>query len=121
MWCVHNGKGETEKHHKGKQTYADYEEQQAYVLDILKINNNSNNGKKVTSMKKNWMIVADKFSGMKLSNFYDTKNGIIEPTCEQLEKWKQNGHRLKCVRWDNAGENTKLEKMANSEARKSNP
>ena len=44
------------------------------------------NGNKLTLKKKNWWIIVDKFSGMKFSDFYDTKNGTIEPTCERLEK-----------------------------------
>ena len=57
---------------------------------------------------------------MKFSNFYDTKNGMIELTCEQFEKWKQNGHPVKFGRCDNAGENTKIKKTANSKAWKLN-
>ena len=70
-------------------------------------------GKKVTSEKKNWIIIVESFIGMKLSDLYDTKNGIIESTCEQYKKWKQNGHPVKFVRSNNTGKITKPEKAAN--------
>ena len=42
------------------------------------------------------------FRGTKLSNFYDTKNDMIETTCKQFEKWKQNGHPVNFVMCNNA-------------------
>ena len=56
---------------------------------------------------------------MKSFDFYDTKNGMIEPTCKRFEKWK-NGHLVKLVRFDNASENTKLENTGNIKAWKVN-
>ena len=41
---------------------------------------------------------------------------MIEPTCEQFQKWKDKGMPVKFVRLDNAGENTKLQKRCDSEA-----
>jgi hypothetical protein len=51
---------------------------------------------------------------LKFSDFYPTKNGMIEPTCEQFYKWKQSGKQVKYVRLDNAGENKKLQKRCES-------
>ena len=57
-------------------------------LDILTINKpNIVNNSILT--KKNWSIIGDEFIVMKISDFYDTKNVIIEPTCERFEKCKQ--------------------------------
>ena len=62
----------------------------------------------------------DRFIEMKFSNFYNTNNGMIEPTCERLDKWKQNVQSIKFVTYDNAGEKTKLKKASNSKAWKLN-
>ena len=45
---------------------------------------------------------------MRLSVFYDTNNGMIEPTYERLKKWEQNDHLVNFGSCYNAGENTKL-------------
>ena len=58
-------------------------------LDIFMINK-LNNGIKVALTKKKWRIVVEKFSGMKFSNLYDTKNGMIEPICEIFK----NGNKM---------------------------
>ena len=72
------------------------------LLDILMIKK-PKNGKKVTLTKNNWRIIVEKFSGMKLSDIFDTKNGRIEPICDRFEKWKQNCHPVKFDGCDNAG------------------
>ena len=68
--------------------------------------------KKVMITKKNWRLMVDEHSGLKFSDFFETKDGMIVPTCEKFEKWRQNGHPVKFVRCDNAGENLKLESVA---------
>jgi hypothetical protein len=50
----------------------------------------------------------------KFVNFFETKDGMVEPTCEKLKKWEQSGHKVNVIRMDNGGENLKLEKHANS-------
>ena len=70
--------------------------------------------KKVTITRLNWLIVVDEYSGMKISLFHDTKNGIVEPTCEIFENWRHNGRPVKFIRCDNGGENVKLESRAKS-------
>eukprot|EP00957_Ditylum_brightwellii_P182215 13881997-Ditylum_brightwellii.AAC.1 len=44
---------------------------------------------KVTITKPQWWIIVDELTGMKWSNFFETKNGMIEPTCTMLNKWQQ--------------------------------
>ena len=76
--------------------------------------------KKVTLTKKNWNIIVDKFIGIKYSDFYDTKNGMIEPTFKCFKKWKQNGQPVNIVGYGSADKNTKLENTENSRALKLN-
>jgi len=71
------------------------------------------NGPKVNS-KRHWRMMVDERTGMKFSSFYRTKDGMIEPTLEQWNKWKQNGLVVKKVRCNNAGENKKLQERAGS-------
>ena len=81
-----------------------------FFIDLSKIQAPS--GVK-TASKANWLMIVDESTGLKFSSFYRTKNGMIEPTCVQFQKWKTMGTQLKNVRCDNAGENTALERRAN--------
>ena len=63
-------------------------------------------------MIMNWLIMVDEYSGMKISLFHDTKNGIVDPTCERFYHWRQNGRPVKLIRCDNRGENVKLDSRA---------
>jgi hypothetical protein len=64
--------------------------------------------------KPNWQIMVDERTGMKFSDFYETKDGMIEPTCVQWNHWKDAGLAVKFVRLDNAGENKKLKECSES-------
>ena len=67
----------------------------------------------VTNSKRNWRIIVDERTQMKFSEFFVTKNGMIEPTCVQINQWHQNGMIVRYLRCDNAGENKKLEERIN--------
>jgi hypothetical protein len=45
---------------------------------------------------------------MKWSDFFATKDGMIEPTCTLFQKWKEEKHPVTHLMMDNAGENMKL-------------
>jgi len=51
----------------------------------------------------NWRVIVDERTQMKFSGFFATKNGMVEPTCVQFQKWKDIGKPVKVVRMDNAG------------------
>ena len=59
-------------------------------------------------------MMVDEIKGMKWSNFYETKDGMVEPTCEKFHEWKQAGKPVKYVRCDNGGENKALENRLRS-------
>jgi hypothetical protein len=80
-------------------------------LDIASIRQ-SENEQKVT--KPNWRIMVDEYTQLKVSDFFETKSGMVEPTCEQLYKWKESGKAVKFIRCDNAGENKLLQSRAQS-------
>ena len=56
--------------------------------------------------------MVDEYSGMKISSFHDTKNGIVEPTWEIFENWRQNVHPVKFIQCDSGGENVNIESRA---------
>jgi hypothetical protein len=72
-------------------------------LDIATINRPD---KKQVS-KKNWCIMVNERSGTEFSDFYETKDAMIEPTCAQLHRWKQSGHGVN-IHLDNAGKHIAL-------------
>lgn len=53
--------------------------------------------------------MVDEYSELKFSGFYPSKNGMVEPTCEQFHIWKQQNKPIKAICCDNAGENKKLQ------------
>jgi hypothetical protein len=67
-----------------------------------------------TTKKPNWRILVDEATQLKFSDFYDTKSGMVEPTCEKLHKWREAGKPVKYLRLDNAGENKKLQERSDS-------
>jgi hypothetical protein len=80
-------------------------------LDISTIKKEKD-GPSVT--KGNWRIMVDERLPLKFSEFFQTKSGMIEPTCQQLFKWQQAGLPVKYVRLDNAGENKALQNRTES-------
>jgi len=67
-----------------------------------------------TVTEPHWRIIVDELTGMKFSNFYKTKNQMVEQTAERFYSWKANGIPVKHLRMDNAGENKALQARVNS-------
>ena len=66
------------------------------------------------------MMVDDR-TGLSISEFFRTKNRMVQPTCTLWSLWSgQYGITVKRVRVDNAGENKSLEKAANGDSWKLN-
>jgi hypothetical protein len=55
--------------------------------------------------KPNWWIMVDERIQLKFSDFFETKNGMIEPACEQSQQWKDAGKEGCYICIDTAGEN----------------
>ena len=76
-------------------------------LDILTIEKNK---KHPITTNPNWrMIVFGTKLQLKFSHFYKSKDTMVEPTCELLHQWMQNGQKILKLCMDNAGKNKKLE------------
>ena len=39
--------------------------------------------------KSNWRLIVDDFTDVLFSGYYDRKDGMVEPTCEQFNLWKK--------------------------------
>jgi hypothetical protein len=67
--------------------------------------------------RPNWrLIVSDERTGMPFSSFHSLKNGMVEPLCKLLNKWKNAGKGINRLSCNNAGENKLLERrLASSE------
>ena len=61
-----------------------------------------------------WRLIVDAATGRKFSEFYVSKDKMVEPTCEQLQTWKNEDRPVRIIRCDNAGENLKLEQRLKS-------
>ena len=55
--------------------------------------------------RSNWLLMVCEATGLKFSDFYETKDGMVGPTCQKMNQWMQQGKPVKVVRMDNAGEN----------------
>jgi hypothetical protein len=67
----------------------------------------------------NWHMLVNEAAILKVSPFYDSKRGMVEPTCELFHRcgsWKLGGFPVKVVRQDNAGENKLLQSQSDSAA-----
>jgi hypothetical protein len=64
--------------------------------------------------KKNWRIMVDESTNLKISHFYAKKDGMVEPTCELIKKLKNMKIEIKILRMDNAGENKLLQQRCES-------
>ena len=78
---MRNRKGETENITKASEHVTATKINERVLLEILTIRK-PKNGRKVNFTKKNWRILVDRFSRIKLPNLYYTKNDTIETTCE---------------------------------------
>ena len=59
-------------------------------------------------------MIVDECTQMKFSDFFTTKDSMVEQPCELFKKLSQDGKPVGAVRLDNAGENVKLQQRANS-------
>ena len=80
-------------------------------LDIATVKKPS--GTNIRVSKPNWRILVDERTGLKVSDFYATKDRMVDPTCDTLNRWKQAGKPVKYLRCNNAGENKLLQKTCN--------
>jgi len=64
--------------------------------------------------RPHWRIMVNERTQLKFSGFFETKNGMVEPTCKQMERWKQSNMAVTHMRLDNAGENKLLKKRSDS-------
>jgi hypothetical protein len=47
----------------------------------------------------------DERTQLKFSDFFDTKKGMVERTCEKFQQWKDAGKEVRYLQMDNVGEN----------------
>jgi hypothetical protein len=59
-------------------------------LSTLKPRQTKKGEKQVTISKPHWQILVDGQTQLKWSNFFATKDGMVEPTCQIFQKWKED-------------------------------
>jgi hypothetical protein len=53
--------------------------------------------------KPYWQILVDEATQMRFSDFFPSKNSMIEPTCKMLSKWVKSGKAIMIIRCNDAG------------------
>ena len=61
-----------------------------------------------------WLLIVDARTQRKISAFFNTKDEIVQYTCELFSRWKRNENKVTHIRMDNAGENQKLANEVNN-------
>jgi len=84
---------------KKKLAYSSKKSNGRVHLDIASLRFTDNN--KISS-NSNWKIMVDEKTQLKFSDFFNTKIGMVENTCQLLYKWKEQGIPVKIVRCDDA-------------------
>lgn len=82
------------------------------MIDITTIKK-PKKGNVATVNQGNWRMIVDEYSKKKTSHFFKKKCDMVKSTCDQFNRWKNEGKAVEIVRCDNAGENYSLEKMCN--------
>jgi hypothetical protein len=64
--------------------------------------------------KRYWRILVDEASQFKISDFFEIKNAMIEPTCEKSFNLKEENKIVENIRCDDGGENQRLKNRLHS-------
>ena len=83
-------------------------------LDISTIKKQNEELPAVT--KPDWHMLVDEATRLKISAFYELKNGMVEPMCKKFQNWKQADHPVVCVWQDNTDKNQLLQSPCDSAA-----
>jgi hypothetical protein len=79
------------------------------------LNSSSVNGGKdgpQVNPQRHWCIMVNEATNLKFSDFYQTKDGMVEPILTKWSKWQGMGFDVNNVRLDYAGKNKKLQTRA---------
>ena len=69
-------------------------EQGLIQLDLSKLSFRIK-GKPVVITDPNWRLLVDVYSELPFTSLHASKDKMVEPTCEQLNTWIQNGRTVK--------------------------
>jgi hypothetical protein len=64
--------------------------------------------------KPHMRILVDEATNIRFVRWFETKDGMVGPTCATLYQWSTKGRKTLFIRCDGAGENHSLETMLHS-------
>ena len=64
--------------------------------------------------KPHMRILVDEATNIRFIRWFETKDGMVDPTCATLHQWKTKGMETLFIRCDGAGENNSLERTLHS-------
>ena len=111
--CEHCAKAKAKHKNVCKESMAKKAEEPGgrIYLDLSKVTVSRDDDSHFELNKKWWKTMVDEATGKKWCDFTETKNGMVERSCEFFHKMKQRGMTIKIVQLDPAGKNHKLKNL----------
>jgi hypothetical protein len=82
--------------------------------DITSIRKPKNDPKALFVSKPHMRILVDETTNVRFVQWFETKEGMVDPTCVTLYQWSTKGMKKLFIRCDGAGENHSLEDTLHS-------
>eukprot|EP00957_Ditylum_brightwellii_P062757 4762777-Ditylum_brightwellii.AAC.1 len=112
MQISHSRQGKAENVPKSTKCVKAKSHCECIFLDIATMKGEKNRLK--FNLKCNWRIMIDEYPTLRMSHFFTTKSGMVEPTLELFHKWMQTGIHIQFIHCNNMGQNKWLEKRTKS-------
>jgi hypothetical protein len=80
-------------------------------LDISSVKNHDYED---STLKPYWRIIVDERTQIKFSDFFASKSGMVEPTCQLVQNLKNTGKDIRIIRCNDVRENKALENPMNN-------
>jgi hypothetical protein len=114
--CVHCAKAKAERKNIPKDT--DHKKALkpggCIFTDITSVRKPKKEPKTLFVSKPHMCILVDETTGTHFVRWFETKNGMVDPTCATLHQWSTKGMKTLFIQCDGAGENHSLEETLHS-------
>jgi hypothetical protein len=114
--CVHCAKAKAKRKNIPKNTEHEKAAKPGghIFTEITSIRKPKNDSKALFVSKPHMRILVDKATNIRFIWWFETKDGMVDPTCATLYQWSTKGMKTLFIRCDGAGENHSLEDTLHS-------